>query len=257
MPTAIAMMILDSQKEDIPSYEDGIKYNLQEGDQRWKTPDLYTPDRILFLDGTLQSIGSTESVYHEALVHPAMFAHAGPKNVAVLGGGEGATVREVLKHKTVEKVTMIELDEELVAISRQYLPKLSDCSDIAGRADNCFDDNAVNLVVDNAVDYFHDQYGPDRSVKDASEPFDVLIVDALDPEGKTSCPLDIISRNVPFLRDRFVDDVIFAQDLYADNAFVSAMLRSMSDDGVLILQTGTAPEVTFLLAPADIRNMES
>ncbi|EEC51789.1 predicted protein, partial [Phaeodactylum tricornutum CCAP 1055/1] len=76
--------------------------------------------RLLFLDGTIQSMSLSENVYHEALVHPAMFAHPAPKQVAILGGGEGATLREVLKHKTLERATMIELDAELVQISRKF-----------------------------------------------------------------------------------------------------------------------------------------
>jgi spermidine synthase len=137
-----------------------------------------------FLDGIVQSLYSSEETYHEALVQPAMFAHYGPKRVGVLGGGEGATIREVLKHNTVESVTMIELDDELIAICREYLPKMSNCSDITGRADNCFDDEAVEVVVENAINYFYDRHGPNPTAEVVPEPFDVLIVDALDPEGK-------------------------------------------------------------------------
>lgn len=203
--------------DDTPSHADGIKHNIPEGDDRWFGPEYYTPDRILFLDGTIQSLYTSESTYHEALVHPAMFAHQGPKRVAVLGGGEGATIREVLKHKTVESVTMIELDEELMAICREYLPKMSDCSDIPGRADNCFDDDILSIDIDNAVDYFHTRYGPGKD----TTTFDVLIVDALDPE----------------------EEVVFAVDLYADDQFISSILRSLADDGVLLIQIGTAPDI--------------
>ena len=149
-----------------------------------------------------------------------MFAHSGPKRVAVLGGGEGATIREVLKHKTVESVTMIEIDEEMIQIAREYLPKMSDCSDFIGRADNCFDDEAVNFVIEDAVEYFIEEYG--RGKRAPSELFDVVIVDALDPE----------------------DDVLFAHDLYADETYVTALLDSLSHDGVLLLQIGTAPELS-------------
>eukprot|EP00957_Ditylum_brightwellii_P099091 7547158-Ditylum_brightwellii.AAC.1 len=58
--------------------------------------------------------------------------HADPKNVAIIGGGEGATLREVLKHDTVEKCTMVEIDELMVTTSRKYLKEWSDCSDIVG-----------------------------------------------------------------------------------------------------------------------------
>jgi spermidine synthase len=62
-------------------------------------PQLVTPERLVFLDGVLQSTRLGIEAYHEALVHPAIFAHPGPKRVAIIGGGEGATLHEVLKHK--------------------------------------------------------------------------------------------------------------------------------------------------------------
>ena len=78
----------------------------------------YPPNRIIFLDGVQQSDAYGNEAYHEALVHPAMFSHADPKQVAIIGGGECTTLREVLKHKTLEHVKMIEIDEEMVQVSR-------------------------------------------------------------------------------------------------------------------------------------------
>jgi spermidine synthase len=206
--------------DDTPSYEDATKLGLLEGDPRWMTPDVVTPDRILFLDGTLQSLTSTEREYHEALVHPAMFAHPAPKYVALVGGGEGATVREVLKHKTVESVTMIELDQMLVNISRQYLPQMSNCSDLVDRNDNCFDDELVEVVYSDAKTWFLDKFG--ENVASPVQPrFDVVILDALDPE----------------------DNVVLAGDLYSDSSFLDALLRSLTEKGVLIVQVGTAPYI--------------
>ena len=65
----------------------------------------------------------------------------------LVGGADGATLREVLKHKTVESITMIEKDEELMKIIREAMPIMSNCSDLVGRAENCFEDALVNLVV--------------------------------------------------------------------------------------------------------------
>ncbi|UCF30607.1 MAG: fused MFS/spermidine synthase [bacterium] len=75
----------------------------------------------LILDGKVQSTQADEFIYHEALVHPAMLAHPGPRSVFIAGGGEGATLREVLRHPTVEEVVMVDLDEEVVDICRRYL----------------------------------------------------------------------------------------------------------------------------------------
>ena len=73
------------------------------------------------LDGDIQSCESDEHMYHEALVHPAMLAHPNPKTVLIMGGGEGATAREVLAHKGVEKVVMVDIDEEFVELCKTHI----------------------------------------------------------------------------------------------------------------------------------------
>lgn len=75
----------------------------------------------LVLDGLMQSAELDEHLYHEALVHPAMCMHPDPKRVLIIGGGEGATLREVLKHNTVAAVTMVDIDGELVNFCRNNL----------------------------------------------------------------------------------------------------------------------------------------
>ncbi|MFZ5451144.1 MAG: hypothetical protein ACOZF2_04645 [Thermodesulfobacteriota bacterium] len=80
--------------------------------------------KVLILDGRLQCAQRDEFVYHEALVHPAMLAHPQPRRVVILGGGEGATLREVLRHPGLERVVMVDLDQELVEVCRQWLPEL-------------------------------------------------------------------------------------------------------------------------------------
>lgn len=140
-------------------------------------PELFEPDRILFMDGVMQSRRSGDAAYHETLVHPGMFAHANPKRVAIVGGGEGATLREVLKHKTVEAVFMVEIDEMMVRLSREFLPSWSDCSTLSGSTPNCFDDPRVELHNIDAFQWFIDNFpvGGGGSVT----PFDVIIMDAL------------------------------------------------------------------------------
>ena len=162
--------------EETPSYDDAVREKLQPGDPRWLTPEIVKPNRMLFLDGVLQSSTRNTREFHEAMVHPPMFAHPQPKRIAigmsygyawtisedvadalgifsfflfafVVGGADGATLREVLKHKTVESITMFEKDEELMKIIREAMPIMSNCSDLVGRAENCFEDALVNLVV--------------------------------------------------------------------------------------------------------------
>jgi spermidine synthase len=208
---------------DLPSYKDVLKHNMTKDDARLHDPEYVTPERLLFLDGTLQSMRGAEHIYHEALVHPAMFAHRHPKRVAILGGGEGATLREVLKHKTVELAVMIEIDEQLVTIAREFLADFSDCSDLVGRATCCFDDDRVDMQYVDGREYFVDRFGPDDTKKvTAAEKFDVVIVDALDPEDESTKLSEL---------------------LYSDELFLSSLLDSLTDEGVLVLQVGTAATI--------------
>ncbi|PWG63218.1 methyltransferase domain-containing protein [Spiribacter halobius] len=73
------------------------------------------------LDGDLQSCEADEALYHEALVHPAMLLHPDPRRVLIMGGGEGATAREVLRHPGVERAVMVDIDETFVALCREHL----------------------------------------------------------------------------------------------------------------------------------------
>lgn len=189
------------------------------GDPRLKDPAYVSPDRILFLDGTIQSIRSMERVYHEALVHPAMFAHPNPKRVAILGGGEGATLREVLKHKTIESAVMVEIDSDMVALSREYLPDFNDCSDLLGRAPNCFDDELATVTFQDGRTWFIDRFSSSPTVSE--EKFDVLLVDALDPE----------------------DGSEISVALYSNENFISVLVDSLSEEGVLAIQVGTAATI--------------
>ena len=87
--------------------------------------ELRRSGRALFLDGSLQSCAADEARYHECLVHPAMLAHPNPERVLIAGGGEGATLREALRHPCVREAWMVDLDPELVALSRRYLKSWS------------------------------------------------------------------------------------------------------------------------------------
>jgi len=145
---------------------------------------LFQPDRQMFLDGVVQSRRYGEKAYHEALVHPAMIAHSHPKRVAIIGAGEGATLREVLKHNTVEEVVMIEIDSLVMDVSRQYLTEWNDCSDIelpeglVNPTGNCFDDPRATVYAKNAIAWFINNYPPSGTTHKL---FDVIIMDALDP----------------------------------------------------------------------------
>ncbi len=79
--------------------------------------------RMMVLDGVVQLTSRDEFFYHEMLTHVVMQAHPAPRTVAVIGGGDGATVREVLKHSGVEKVFLVEIDEEIIKASKLFFPE--------------------------------------------------------------------------------------------------------------------------------------
>jgi len=196
------------ERDDTPSYEDGLKLGLKAGDPRWLSYEHASPSRMLFLDGALQSQGDAEKEYHESLVQPAMFAHPAPKNIAIIGGGEGATLREVLKHKSVEKATMIEIDDRVIQACKEHLPTMSDCSNIVGSTPSCFDDPRTNLIIADAFKYIVD--------KDIKDEFDVLVVDGLEPEE---------------------------HEEYTKSYVIDALVASLTSDGVMSVNIGMAPSI--------------
>jgi spermidine synthase len=119
--------------------------------------------KALVIDGKTQSAVVDEHVYHESLVQPAMVAHGSPRSVLILGGGEGATAREILKFPSVNRVVMVDIDEEIVNVCKELLPEWHR---------GAFDDPRLKLVIDDAEHY----------VNTTSEKFDVVIADLVDPE---------------------------------------------------------------------------
>lgn len=119
--------------------------------------------RMLVLDGMVQTTERDEFVYHEMIAHIGMVTHPAPRHVAVVGGGDGGAVREILKHPGVERVTLIEIDERVVAASRQYLPSIG----------GCLDDPRVELRFEDGVAHI-------ARTKDA---YDVVIIDSTEPVG--------------------------------------------------------------------------
>jgi len=130
--------------------------------QQIEIADTEIYGRLLFLDGKVQSAESDEYIYHEALVQPAMLMCTAPRRVLVAGGGEGATLREVLKHPEVEELVMVDLDSEVVEVCKEYLPSWHQGG---------FEDKRVKL-------HFMDAR---KFVEEANKPFDVIISDIPEP----------------------------------------------------------------------------
>ncbi len=120
--------------------------------------------RVLTLDGVVQTTQGDEFIYHEMLTHVPILAHGNARNVLIIGGGDGGIAREVLRHQSVEAVTMAEIDEGVIAFSKTYLPSLSD---------GAFDDPRLKLVIADGANF----------MANSVDKYDVIIIDSTDPIG--------------------------------------------------------------------------
>ncbi|MEM0373813.1 MAG: polyamine aminopropyltransferase [Sulfolobaceae archaeon] len=119
--------------------------------------------KTLIIDGKIQSTVSDEFIYHETLVHPLLISLEYPQRVLILGGGEGATLREVLKHKSVKEVVMVDIDESVVEFAKRYLEEWHK---------GAFNDPRAKIVIADGYEY----------VKNSNERFDAVILDLTDPQ---------------------------------------------------------------------------
>lgn len=142
-----------------------IKSIIYSGQTKYQSIDIVETGSFgicLILDGKIQSSEKDEFIYHEALVHPPLITHPNPQRVFIAGGGEGATLREVLAHSTVEKVIMVDIDQEVVDICHRFLPSFHQ---------NSFNDRRVQLHFTDARKY----------LEKTKEIFDAIILDLADP----------------------------------------------------------------------------
>lgn len=119
--------------------------------------------RMLVLDGMVMTTNKDEFVYHEMITHVALNTHPNPKKVLVVGGGDGGAIREIIKHPSVEKAVLAEIDGRVIETSKEFLPE------IAGALDN----PKVDVQVVDGIKYIHDNKGQ----------FDVIMVDSTEPIG--------------------------------------------------------------------------
>lgn len=143
--------------------------------------------RILVLDGKIQSAQLDEYIYHEALVHPAMLLSAAPRSILVIGGGEGATLREVYKHSSVERVVMVDLDQAVVELCRTHLQSWHEGS---------FEDSRLELIYADARDY----------LQGVNQKFDVIISDVPEPVSGGPALKLFTSQYFALIRDRLAPD---------------------------------------------------
>lgn len=147
--------------------------------------------RMLVLDGVFQTSIKDEFMYHESIVHIPMFLHPNPKRVLIIGGGDGGSAREAVRHPEVESVAMVDIDGKVIELSKQYFPEISKAM---------LEDNPkLTVTVGDGIAF----------MRQAENYYDVIIVDCSDPvgpgEGLFTCD---------FYKDTFKalkDDGIFVQ----------------------------------------------
>ena len=165
--------------------------------------DTHQYGHVLMLDGAFQLTERDEFTYSEMMAHVPLCAHDNPENVLIIGGGDGAIMREVLRHECVKKCTLIDIDERVIESSKKYLPFAS-CS---------FSDSRADVKCMDAMKY----------IRETSERYDVVIIDSTDP--------------VDFAAG------LFQSGFYADvkrvmnpNAFLSELTESPFTDTKLMCQ---------------------
>lgn len=119
---------------------------------------------LMLIDGAIMLTSRDNFLYHEMMAHPPLFTHSNPKRVVIIGGGDCGTLREVLKHREVEHVTQVDIDQEVTRMAERYFPEL--CESNA--------DPRAELLFADGIAYMHGA---------EAQSIDVIIVDSTDPVG--------------------------------------------------------------------------
>ncbi|MCG8494855.1 MAG: polyamine aminopropyltransferase [Enterobacterales bacterium] len=144
-----------------------IKGKLHEEQSQYQKIEIYDTEtfgNLMVIDGCVMLTERDNFLYHEMMSHPVLFTHPAPKKVAIIGGGDCGTLREVLKHENVENVWQIDIDERVTRLSEQYFPELCDSNA----------DPRASLLFDDGIAWIKNQ--EDNSL-------DIIIVDSTDPVG--------------------------------------------------------------------------
>lgn len=167
--------------------------------------------KMLILDGTVQTTIGDEFVYHEMISHVPLFTHPNPKKVLVIGGGDGGTIREIVKHPSVEEAHLVEIDGSVIEVSKKFLPEIS-CE---------LDNPKVKIIITDGIEYM-------KTVKNY---YDVIIVDSPDPVG----PAEGLFKNT------FYQDICDA--LKEDGLFVAQTESPFYHEELISRVTGSIHEI--------------
>ena len=208
----------------------GILHSSRSSFQKIEVVESLDFGRMLVLDGVINLTERDEFVYHEMLAHVPLFSHPDPLKILIVGGGDGGTVREVLKHEGINRIQLVEIDREVIAVSKRYFPSLS----------SSLDHPKVNLLLMDAVQY----------VRDIKEKFDIILIDSTDPVIEQSEGLF----SVPFYRDclnALTEQGILASqvgDIFFETALVLDVFNKLKEV-FPIVRIYLAPIPSYTLVP--------
>jgi len=154
--------------------------------------DTVSFGKCLLLDGRMQSAQLDEFIYHEALVHPAMITHGKPEKVLIIGGGEGATLREVLKYSCVKRCLMLDIDQQVVEASRIFLSEWNN---------GAFEDERAEIIYEDARKY----------LENTNEKFDVILIDITEPIENTPAYFLVTKEMYKIIKDHLRPNGLMAQ----------------------------------------------
>jgi spermidine synthase len=196
----IAETLFDPEGFRMTFEVDRVLYEMQTGHQHLVLFEHKLFGKVLMLDGAVQVTTRDEFIYHEMMTHVPMFAHGNAREVLIVGGGDCGMAEEVLKHKSVKRLTQVEIDASVVEFAKEHFPEFT--RPVLGN-------RRFDLVIDDGMNY----------VAKTDRRFDVIIVDSTDPLGP--------------------GEILFSDKFYAGCKRCMAKGGVMvSQNGVPILQSG-------------------
>ena len=208
-----------------------IKAKLDSVTSDFQTIDIYDTEtfgKLMVIDGCTMVTTRENFVYHEMMSHVALFAHPNPKRVAIIGGGDCGTLREVLKHPSVEQVFQIDIDEQVTRMSEKYFPELCE-SNHDPRATILFDDGI-------------------KWVKECEpDSLDIIIIDSTDPVGPAEglFAVDFYRDCFSALRDQGIVVQQSESPLYHTNSIIAGIHKDMGAAGASSSHTFQFPQVIY------------
>ncbi|MDX1518834.1 MAG: polyamine aminopropyltransferase [Gammaproteobacteria bacterium] len=194
-------------------------YEEQSPYQKIEVFETGTFGNLLTLDGITMLTGRDNFIYHEMMAHPALFSHAGPEQVVIVGGGDCGTLREVLKHPGVKKLVQVELDERVTRVAERFFPELCESNN----------DPRAEFLFQDAIAWM-------REAEASSA--DIIILDTTDPVGQAERLFE-----APFYSDcrRVLRDggilVAQSESPFLDTDLLTALQGQMRQAGFTALKT--------------------